>query len=149
MNLIVSFTTPWGWSDKPSTEQILSYFEIMSDVCFCYIFLQDYIAFKTELDRREKVYLKLGEKVATKKAARLTEQNWKDLDTNWKQVARKTRLWLWKLDTSLPGRLGKFGDWVNRAEELLESEIPVLDDPEDTADNIAKLTHEHRVIILE
>ena len=36
--------------------------------------LQDYLAFKAELDRRETVYKKLAEKCLAKKAVKITEQ---------------------------------------------------------------------------
>ncbi|XP_033734091.1 spectrin beta chain, erythrocytic-like isoform X2 [Pecten maximus] len=67
----------------------------------------DYLAFKTEVDRREKTFKKLEEKAKTKSLQRLTPEQWKELDTKWNQVYRQTRMWLWKLDASLPGETRK------------------------------------------
>lgn len=111
------------------------------------IFPQDYLAFKTEVDRREKTFKKLEDKVKTKTAQRITPEQWKELDTKWSQVSRQTRMWLWKLDASLPGRLGKFGDWLNQAEEIMESQPEELEGHEEMANQLSKLAGDHRVRI--
>ena len=70
---------------------------------------------------------------------------WQELEPRWRDVARQTRMWLWKLDASLPGRLGKFGDWLNQAEEMLEIEPEQNDDFAEMAEHILKLLNEHKV----
>ncbi|KAK3089398.1 hypothetical protein FSP39_003323 [Pinctada imbricata] len=105
----------------------------------------DYLAFKTEMDRREKVYDKLAEKCIAKKALKINDEMWKDLDTKWKHAARRTRMWLWKLDASLPGRLGKFGDWLNQGEEVLAQEPEPPETHDHLAQEYARLCQESKV----
>ncbi|CAC5416632.1 SYNE1 [Mytilus coruscus] len=83
---------------------------------------KDFIAFKTEFDRQQKIFQRLEEKVVSKKAVKITPKMWQELEPKWRDIARRTRMWLWKLDASLPGCPGKFGDWLNQAEEMLEIE---------------------------
>ena len=106
---------------------------------------QDYLAFKAELDRRGNVYIKLGDKVKTGKALKITPEQFKPLEEEWKKVSRQTRLWLWKLDASLPGKLGKFGDWLNQAEEILAQEEEILENPEEMAAQLGNVLAEHKV----
>lgn len=107
--------------------------------------MQDYLAFKAELDRRESVYKKLEEKCLAKKALKITEPMWTELNTKWRSAARRTRMWLWKLDASLPGKLGKFGDWLNQGEEILEQQPEDVQDRHDLAQKLAKLLQESTV----
>ncbi|CAG2199466.1 SYNE1 [Mytilus edulis] len=104
----------------------------------------DYLAFKTEFDRRQKIYQRLEEKVVSKKAVKITPKMWQELEPKWRDIARRTRMWLWKLDASLPGRLGKFGDWLNQAEEMLEIEPENQEDHIEMADQLLKLLNEHK-----
>ncbi|KAL5008450.1 hypothetical protein ScPMuIL_014031 [Solemya velum] len=104
----------------------------------------DYLAFKTELDRREVTYKKIADKVAAKKCVKLTADQWLHLDKRWKSIYAKTRKWLWKLDTSLPGRLGKFGDWLFNAEEILAEELQMFESHEEMAAQIGNFLHKHR-----
>lgn len=106
---------------------------------------QDYLAFKAEVDRRGNVYNQLEEKVKSGKAVRLKPEEFATLEEAWKKVVRQTRLWLWKLDASLPGKLGKFGDWLNQAEEVLEQEEEILESPEEMATQLGNILQEHKV----
>jgi len=106
---------------------------------------QDYLAFKAEVDRRGNVYNQLEEKVKSGKAVKLKPEEFAILEEAWKKVVRQTRLWLWKLDASLPGKLGKFGDWLNQAEEILEQEEEMLENPEDMAAQLGTILQEHKV----
>jgi hypothetical protein len=87
----------------------------------------------------------LEEKVLNKKAVKVTPKMWAELEPKWKDIARRTRMWLWKLDASLPGRLGKFGDWLNQAEEMLEIEPEQREDLMEMAEQIVKLLNDHKV----
>lgn len=73
---------------------------------------------------------------------------WQELEPKWRDIARRTRMWLWKLDASLPGRLGKFGDWLNQAEEMLEIEPENQEDHIEMADQLLKLLNEHKACLL-
>ena len=46
----------------------------------------DYLGFKTELDRREPLYLKIGEKVLSGRALKITRGDWEKLDIKWQEV---------------------------------------------------------------
>ncbi|XP_076442566.1 muscle-specific protein 300 kDa-like isoform X3 [Babylonia areolata] len=104
----------------------------------------DYIGFKTEFDRREPVYKKIGEKVKSGRALRLTKDDWRKLDTRWKEVDEQTRLWLLKLDASLPGKLGQFGRWLYDAEKLLISENELLAEPDENLQQLADVLRQHK-----
>lgn len=84
----------------------------------------------------------------SKKAVKITPKMWQELEPKWRDIARRTRMWLWKLDASLPGRLGKFGDWLNQAEEMLEIEPENQEDHIEMADQLLKLLNEHKVCLL-
>lgn len=85
----------------------------------------------------------------TGKAVKISPEQFAPLEEVWTKVVRQTRLWLWKLDASLPGKLGKFGDWLNQAEEILEQEEDLLENPEEMAAQLGNILQEHKVYILE
>ena len=97
------------------------------------------------MDRRGTIYTRLEEKVKSGKAVRITAEQFQPLEEVWKKVVRQTRLWLWKLDASLPGKLGKFGDWLNQAEEVLEQEEELLENPDEMAAQLGNILQEHKV----
>lgn len=98
--------------------------------------------FKAELDRREYGYRNLEEKCLGKKALEVTEPMWSNLNEVWHFVARRNRMWLWKLDAGLPGKLGKCGNWINEGEEILEQKPEDVQDRHDHAQQLAKLLQE-------
>ncbi|XP_025103982.1 nesprin-1-like isoform X4 [Pomacea canaliculata] len=106
--------------------------------------LMDYIGFKTEFERREPVYKKIGEKILSGQALKLTKNDWDKLDTRWREVDSQTRKWLLKLDASLPGRLGKFGEWLYHAELLLLQEADLLVDPDKNHQAIIQILQKHK-----
>ena len=57
----------------------------------------------------------------------------------------QARVWQWKLDSALPSRLGQLGDWLYRAEEIVDAEINYAEKPEDTAKHIQSRVDEHKV----
>ncbi|XP_035824390.1 nesprin-1 [Aplysia californica] len=104
----------------------------------------DYLGFKTELDRREPLYLKIGEKVLSGRALKITRGDWEKLDIRWQEVDEQVHLWLLKLDSSLPGKLGKLGEWLYHAEKLLRKKEEGMENPDDMAALYAELAREHR-----
>ena len=54
-------------------------------------------------------------------------------------------MWLWKLDSNLPGDLGQIGEWLNRAEELVDEEMRYTEKHEETANIIADKLVQFRV----
>ncbi len=59
------------------------------------------------------------------------------------------QVWQWKLDSTLPGRLGQIGDWLYKAEELLNQELSYTDKHEDNAEMLRKRLEHHKVQLLE
>lgn len=55
------------------------------------------------------------------------------------------QVWHWKLDSNLPGRLGQIGDWLYRAEELVDSELKYPEAPEEKANMLRAKVDEHKV----
>ncbi|KAL8590280.1 hypothetical protein ACOMHN_006396 [Nucella lapillus] len=106
--------------------------------------LMDYIGFKTELDRREPIYKKIGAKVVSGQALKLTAQDWEALDSRWKEVEDETRRWLLKLDSHLPGKLGQFGQWLYEAEMKLTMERDLLASSEDSLPQMAETLRQHK-----
>jgi hypothetical protein len=47
----------------------------------------------------------------------VTVEKFVHIQQRWTYTSDRTRVWLWKLDSSLPGRVGQIGDWLYRAEE--------------------------------
>lgn len=97
------------------------------------------------MDKREPVYRKIGEKVLSGKAAKLSMADWQKLDTKWREAEDLTQRWLLKLDLSLPGRLGQFGQWLYNAERLLEKREQQVDEAEEMAVQMTNLIGEHKV----
>ena len=117
----------------------------MQYILYLISFVQDYIGFKTEFDRREPVYKKIGEKVTSGRALKLTQGDWEKLETLWNETDEKTRLWLLKLDRSLPGKLGQFGQWLYDAETLLKAENKLLMNPDENLQPLAEILKQHKV----
>uniref|UniRef100_A0A2C9KCB0 Calponin-homology (CH) domain-containing protein n=1 Tax=Biomphalaria glabrata TaxID=6526 RepID=A0A2C9KCB0_BIOGL len=92
----------------------------------------NYMSFKSEQDKREPLYLKIGEKVLSGQALRIGKPEWEKLDISWQEVDEGIRQWLLKLDASLPGELGKLGQWLYEAEKLMNKK-------EETNDNLDKM----------
>ena len=57
----------------------------------------------------------------------------------------QVRQWLLKLDASLPGKLGKLGEWLYHAEKLMRKKEEVTDNYDQMATYYADLAKEHRV----
>ena len=107
---------------------------LLTNTCKC--LLQQYLAFTEDLRLRCKVYERFQIQAREQNFLVITEDKWTMLNQRWSYVTQRTRVWQWKLDSNLPGRLGHIGDWLYRAEEMVESEIPYVDRHEDTAANI-------------
>ena len=83
---------------------------------------QQFLQFSEDLRLRCRVYDRLRVKVESRQddsAVVVTVEKWTCLQQRWNHTTARTRVWLWKLDNSLPGRVGRIGDWLYRSEELL------------------------------
>ena len=97
------------------------------------IFLQEYTAFTEDLRLKCEVYEQFRVKAESKTLLVITEDKWTHLKQRWTYVSTRTHVWQWKLDSSLPGELGKIGDWLYRAEELLDADVQQGETPEEKA----------------
>ncbi|KAH9507324.1 hypothetical protein Btru_056910, partial [Bulinus truncatus] len=104
-----------------------------------------YIEFKAELDKREPLYLRLGEKVLSGQSLKIGKPEWEKLDINWQEVDEGVRQWLLKLDASLPGELGKLGQWLYEAEKLMNKKEETNENLEKMAALYLELADQHRV----
>lgn len=75
----------------------------------------------------------------------VTPDQWSALQRSWSVVSQRTRLWHWKLDRALPGRLGQIGDWLNKSEVALETDSGMIDHPATSLADVRKKIEEYRV----
>jgi nesprin-1 len=94
------------------------------------------MTFTEELKTKSKMYERLQKHSEEDTFLVLTQEQWTVVRKRWTSVTQKTRIWQWKLYSNMPGHLGYIGDWLYRAEEMVESEIPYVEKHEDTAANI-------------
>ena len=114
--------------------------------CFLCIF-QQYLSFKEELRVHVDIYERFKSKAESQTFLVLSEDKWTYLQHRWSYVTSQVHVWQWKLDSNLPGRLGQIGDWLYRAEELLNFEAKPSDHHEESADQIRAKINEHKVSI--
>jgi hypothetical protein len=86
---------------------------------------QMYVKFTEDLRLRFRVFERIRVRVESRdsQAANgapsdgVTVEKFVHIQQRWTYTSDRTRVWLWKLDSSLPGRVGQIGDWLYRAEE--------------------------------
>ena len=103
------------------------------------------MAFQNDLQSKHELYTRFEQKADAKILKSISADVWHHLRKRWTSTEQQTRVWLWKLDSNLPDRLGHLGDWLYRAEELLDGNIAYTDRHEDMANNIQRKLEEHRV----
>ena len=106
---------------------------------------QQFITFRDEVKLKCEVYEKFRRKAESKTFLIVTEDKWMYVTQRWRYVTAQMRVWQWKLDSNLPGKLGPIGDWLYRAEERLDTEIKYPEDPEETAKLAHERLEEHKV----
>lgn len=84
---------------------------------------EQFINLKDELEQKSKLYEKLKRRLDNNSTTYLTSDMWLQLDQRWKNVQRLLRQWQWILDSNLPGQLGQIGDWLNQAENFVQSDL--------------------------
>ena len=89
------------------------------------------MTFTEDLRLRCQVYERLKIKADTKTFLAVTAEKWTYISQRWKYTTSRLRVWQWKLDNNLPGRVGFIGDWLFRAEDLLRNEDVYAENPED------------------
>ena len=96
-----------------------------------YISFQMYLRFTEDLRLRARVYERLRVQVDSEASGNsrsdvVTVEKFVNIQQRWTYTTSRTRVWLWKLDSSLPGAVGQIGDWLYRAEEKV-SEMAAQD----------------------
>jgi len=81
-----------------------------------------YLKFTEDLRLRFRVYERLRVQVESEESDKsrsdvVTVEKFVNIQQQWTYTTSRTRVWLWKLDSSLPGAVGQIGDWLYRAEE--------------------------------
>lgn len=104
----------------------------------------EYLAFKNEVDEREKLYTKLKQLIESQSLVTVTRESWIDIIKLWQQLQLQLLQWLWLIDSKLPGDFKFIGEWLAKAEKLLYyDDIPTVMNDE-TAAIISQKLEEHK-----
>ncbi|KAL3268199.1 hypothetical protein HHI36_007324 [Cryptolaemus montrouzieri] len=109
----------------------------------------EYLAFKSEVDEREKLYTKLKQLIESQSLVTLTRESWIDIIALWEKLQLQLLQWLWLIDSKLPGDFKFIGEWLAKAERLIYcDEIPsVMND--ETAAIISRKLEEHKAFFVD
>ena len=110
-----------------------------------YFSLQQYLEFREELTLKYDVYEAFRKKHDAGSLLIIKEDKWTYLCQRWSYVKARTRVWQWKLDSNLPGRLGQIGDWLYRGEEMLDGELTFTDQQAENRDMVQQRLAAHKV----
>lgn len=109
----------------------------------------EYLAFKSEVDVKEKVYSKLKQLIESQGFISIANESWIDVSRLWKELQHQLLRWLWLLDSHLPGDFKFVGEWLARAEKMIYcDEIPEIMN-EETAAIISRKLEEHKVFFAD
>lgn len=109
----------------------------------------DYLAFKSDAEEKEKVFLKLKNLIESQSLVSIAKESWFDITRLWYLLEKQMRYWLWLLDSQLPGEFGEVGEWLAKAEKLIyDDEIPTAMN-EDTAKIISRKLEEHKLFFAD
>ncbi|KAK9890576.1 hypothetical protein WA026_011946 [Henosepilachna vigintioctopunctata] len=105
---------------------------------------KEYLAFKSEVDEREKLYTKLKQLIESQSLVTVTRESWIDIITLWEKLQRQLLQWLWLIDSYLPGDFKFIGEWLAAAEKLIYcDDLPTVMNDE-TAAVISRKLEEHK-----
>ncbi|XP_074030429.1 muscle-specific protein 300 kDa isoform X10 [Leptinotarsa decemlineata] len=109
----------------------------------------EYLAFKSEVDDKEKMYRKLKHLLESQSIVSIAKESWIDISKLWKQLQQQLLHWLWFLDSLLPGDFKFVGEWLAAAEKLIYfDEIPSAMN-EETATIISRKLEEHKAFFAD
>jgi nesprin-1 len=109
----------------------------------------DYLAFKGEVDDKEKTFAKLKHLIEGQGLISITKESWYDIDKLWNKLQNQLLFWLWLLDSLLPGDFKFVGEWLAKAEKLVYcDEIPTIMN-EETASIISRKLEEHKAFFAD
>lgn len=110
---------------------------------------KEYIAFKSEVDDKEKIYSKLKHLIESQSLISIAKESWFDVTRLWKKLQNQLMHWLWLLDSHLPGDFKFVGEWLAKAEHLIYcDEIPEIMN-EETAAIISRKLEEHKIFFAD
>ncbi|KAJ8930094.1 hypothetical protein NQ314_017138, partial [Rhamnusium bicolor] len=109
----------------------------------------EYLAFKSEVDEKEKVFNKLKHLIESQSSISIAKESWFDVSKLWDKLQQQLLYWLWLLDSRLPGDFKFVGEWLARAEKLIYcDEIPTAMN-EETAAIISRKLEEHKAFFAD
>ena len=108
-----------------------------------------FMAFMTEVDEKQVTYNKLKNLIETQNIVSISKESWEDIVRLWNLLQDQLRHWLWLLDSKLPGDFRFVGEWLAKAEGLLnDSDLPLIMN-EETAIIISKKLDEHKAFFVD
>jgi len=81
---------------------------------------QTYLRLREEHRIKEGVYERLVTRSESNELLVLNDKDIAVMKQKWSNTSAKLNLWRWKLDSALPGEVGRYGDWLHRAEETIK-----------------------------
>lgn len=109
----------------------------------------EYLAFKSEVDDKEKMYKKLKGLIESQSVISIAKESWYDVSKLWNKLDLQLHYWLWLLDSLLPGEFKYVGEWLAKAERLIYfDEIPTVMN-EETAAIISRKLEEHKAFFAD
>lgn len=109
----------------------------------------EYVAFKNEVEEKEKTFKKLKGIMESQSIISITKESWFDINRLWNKLQSQLRHWLWLLDSLLPGDLRFVAEWLARAEQLFYlDEIPLVMN-EETASIISRKLEDHKKFFVD
>lgn len=109
----------------------------------------EYLAFKSEVDDKEKTFKKLKHLIESQSLVSITKESWFDISKLWNKLQNQLLYWLWLLDSLLPGDFRFVGEWLAKAEQMLYcDEIPTIMN-EETASIISTKLEEHKAFFAD
>ncbi|XP_060527804.1 muscle-specific protein 300 kDa isoform X12 [Cylas formicarius] len=110
---------------------------------------ETYLAVKSETDNKELTYNKLRTLMESQSALSFSREGWSDITRLWEKLRWQLFVWLWHLDSRLPGEFKEIGEWVAKAERMIYfDEIPTLMN-EETATIISRKLEEHKAFFAD
>ncbi|XP_024081429.1 nesprin-1 [Cimex lectularius] len=110
---------------------------------------EEYLKFENEVKAKSAIYNKLSKLVDSKSSINIAWESWREIDVLWKQLRAQMRYWLHLLDSKLMPPFGQIGEWLYRAENMLEDEdIPTIMN-EETASIISRKLEDHKAFFAD
>ncbi|XP_067130355.1 LOW QUALITY PROTEIN: muscle-specific protein 300 kDa-like [Centruroides vittatus] len=104
-----------------------------------------YLKLQREQLSYKELYNNLYQKITSGVISEISlKQKWSLLQHKWQRVNNDLLRWRWKLDSSLPGKLGQIGEWLNQAEQYLSKDMLPAGKEEDMPQIVSMKLEEHK-----